>query len=122
MQGTAIHLVDRVIPNVPVRQWVLSLLRWACCLLARDPVLITRTLDLFLREIFKSHRRAVRFEPLPAPSDDEVKGILEKIVERVGKLLRPRLDAARDDARTSDALASAEADCLRCPTGASRSA
>jgi hypothetical protein len=25
MQGTAIHLVDRVIPRVPVRQWVLSL-------------------------------------------------------------------------------------------------
>jgi hypothetical protein len=35
MQGTAIHLVDNVIPHVPVRQWVLSLPRWARFLLAR---------------------------------------------------------------------------------------
>ncbi len=164
MQGTAIHLVDRVIPNVPVRQWVLSLPRWARFLLARDPALITRTLDLFLREIFKSHRRragvrasrpgaisfvqrfgsainlnvhfhscipdgvfvreqgAVRFETLPAPSDDEVKGILEKSVERVGKLLRPRLDAARDDTRTPDALASAQADSVAALAGKPRAA
>ena len=155
MQGTAIHLVDRVIPRVPVRQWVLSLPRWARFLLARDPALITRTLDLCLREIFNSHRRRarragarasrpgaisfvqrfgsaislnvhfhscipngvfvrehgqVRFEPLDAPSDDEVKAILQKIIVRVRKLLRPRLDAARDDARTPDALAGAQAD------------
>jgi hypothetical protein len=60
MQGTALHLVDRVIPKVPVRQWVLSLPRWARFLLARDPALITRTLDLCLREIFKSHRLRTR--------------------------------------------------------------
>ncbi len=60
MQGTAIHLVDRVIPRVPVRQWVLSLPRWARFLLARDPALITRTLDICLREIFNSHRRRAR--------------------------------------------------------------
>ena len=155
MQGTAIHLVDRVIPWVPVRQWVLSLPRWARFLLARDTLLITRTLDRTLREIFKSHRRrarqaglreprtgavtmvqrfgsllnlnvhfhsivpdgvfvreqgVVRFEPLPAPSDDEVKAILQKIVARVCKLLRPRLESGRDDARTPDALAAAQAE------------
>ena len=54
MQGTALHLVDRVLPRVPVRQWVLSLPRWVRFLLARDPSLITRTLDRALREIFKS--------------------------------------------------------------------
>jgi hypothetical protein len=37
MHDTAAHLVDRVIPHVPVRQWVLSLPRWARFLLARDP-------------------------------------------------------------------------------------
>jgi hypothetical protein len=37
MQGTATHLVDRVLPRVPMRQWVLSLPRWARFLLARDP-------------------------------------------------------------------------------------
>src|SRR5437588_3671879 len=52
MHDTAAHLVDRVIPQVPVRQWVLSLPRWARFLLARDPQLITRTLDVALRAIF----------------------------------------------------------------------
>jgi transposase-like zinc-binding protein len=37
MHDTAAHLVDRVIPQVPVRQWVLSLPQWARFLLARDP-------------------------------------------------------------------------------------
>ncbi len=164
MQGTAIHLVDRVIPSVPVRQWVLSLPRWARFLLARDPLLITRTLDRTLREIFKSHRRrarkaglrepktgavtmvqrfgsllnlnvhfhsvvpdgvfvrdqgALRFEPLPAPSDEEVKAILQKIVVRVSKLLRPRLESSRDDARTPDAIAAAQADSVSALAGKS---
>src|SRR5713226_776311 len=52
MHDTAAHLVDRVIPHVPVRQWVLSLPRWARFLLARDPQLVTRTLDTALRAIF----------------------------------------------------------------------
>ena len=60
MQGTATHLVDRVVPSVPVRQWVLSLPRWARFLLARDPLLITRTLDRSLRAIFNSLRRRAR--------------------------------------------------------------
>ena len=164
MQGTAIHLVDRVIPMVPVRQWVLSLPRWARFLLARDPLLITRTLDRTLREIFKSHRRRarkaglrepktgavtmvqrfgsllnlnvhfhsivpdgvfvreqgeIRFEPLGAPSDEEVKAILQKIVVRVCKLLRPRLESAGDDARTPDALAAAQADSVAALAGKS---
>jgi len=162
MQGTALHLVDRVIPSVPVRQWVLSLPRWARFLLARDPGLITRTLDLCLREIFNSHRRRareagarasrpgaisfvqrfgsainlnvhfhcvipdgvfvredgqIRFESLDAPSDDEVKAILQKLVARALKLLRPRLESARDDARTPDALAEAQADSVATLSG-----
>ena len=155
MQGTAIHLVDHVIPRVPVRQWVLSLPRWARFLLARDPALITQTLDLALREIFKSHRlRAgrggardarpgavtavqrfgqtlnlnlhfhscipdgvfvredgqVQFVALSAPTDDDVKAILERIVVRAQKLLRPILEAGREDARTPDALTAAQAE------------
>ena len=57
MQGTATHLLDRVLPRVPMRQWMLSLPRWAGFLLARDPQLITRTLDLALRTIFTAARR-----------------------------------------------------------------
>src|SRR5712675_86832 len=60
MHDTAAHLVDRVIPQVPVRQWVLSLPRWARFLLARDPMLITRSLDIALRTIFADQRRRAR--------------------------------------------------------------
>jgi hypothetical protein len=41
MHDSAANLVNRVIPHVLVRQWVLSLPRWARFLLARDPMLIT---------------------------------------------------------------------------------
>ena len=60
MHDTAAHLVNRVIPQVPVRQWVLSLPRWARFLLARDPMLITRSLDIALRTIFADQRRRAR--------------------------------------------------------------
>jgi hypothetical protein len=60
MHDTATHLVDRVIPHVPVRQWVLSLPRWARFLLARDPQLITRALDIALRGIFVWQCRGAR--------------------------------------------------------------
>ncbi len=60
MHDIAAHLVEGVIPQVPVRQWVLSLPRWARFLLARDPQLITRTLDIALRGIFAWQRRRAR--------------------------------------------------------------
>ena len=153
MQGTATHLIDRVLPHVPTRQWVLSLPRWARFLLARDPQLITRTLDLALRAIFARHRlrarrlgvrgsRAgavtfvqrfgsalnlnvhfhavipdgvwirgegtVRFVPLPAPTDRDVQEVLRSIERRVRAFLKPRLQAARDDARPPDVLAASQ--------------
>ena len=67
MQGTATHLLDRVLPYVPMRQWVLSLPRWARFLLARDPRLITRALDIALRTIFSLQRRRVRRAGARAP-------------------------------------------------------
>jgi putative transposase len=67
MHDTAAHLVDRVIPHVPVRQWVLSLPRWARFLLARDPLLITRTLEIALRAIFAHQRRRARRAGALAP-------------------------------------------------------
>jgi len=67
MHDTAAHLVDRVIPQVPVRQWVLSLPRWARFLLARDPQLITRTLDIALRAIFAHQRLRARRAGALAP-------------------------------------------------------
>jgi hypothetical protein len=57
MHDTAAHLVERVFPQVPVRQWVLSLPRWARWLLARDSALASRALAITLRAIFSHHRR-----------------------------------------------------------------
>jgi hypothetical protein len=46
MSQTAAHLVDRVIPHVPVRQWVLSLPIPLRVLLAAQPELVTRVRQL----------------------------------------------------------------------------
>jgi hypothetical protein len=60
MADTAAHLVDRVLPEVPVRQWVLSLpfaLRYR---LAFDARLVTEVLGVFVRAVFASLRRHAR--------------------------------------------------------------
>ena len=60
MADTAAHLVDRVFPVVPVRQWVLSLpfaLRYR---LAYDSALVRDVLNIFIRVIFSSLRRRAR--------------------------------------------------------------
>ena len=60
MADTAAHLVDRVLPQVPVRQWVLSLpfaLRYR---LAYDAPLTSAVLGIFMRALFGSLRRRAR--------------------------------------------------------------
>jgi len=60
MADTAAHLVDRVLPEVPVRQWVLSLpfaLRYR---LAYDAALTSAALGVFVRAVFGSLRRRAR--------------------------------------------------------------
>ncbi len=60
MSDTAAHLVDRVLPEVPVRQWVLTLpypLRYRC---AYDARLMSEVLNVFLRALFASLRRRAR--------------------------------------------------------------
>ena len=60
MADTAAHLVDRVLPLVPVRQWVLSLpfaLRYR---LAYDAPLTSAVLGIFMRALFGSLRRRAR--------------------------------------------------------------
>ncbi len=60
MADTAAHLVDRVLPTVPVRQWVLALpypLRYCC---AYDRALTSQVLRAFLRSLFAELRRRVR--------------------------------------------------------------
>jgi hypothetical protein len=60
MADTAAHLVDRVFPEVPVRQWVLSLpfaLRYR---LAYDSKLLSDVLHIFIQAVFSSLRRRAR--------------------------------------------------------------
>ena len=60
MADTAAHLVDRVLPKVPIRQWVLTLpypLRYRC---AWDAKLTSSVLRAFLRALFANQRRRAR--------------------------------------------------------------
>ncbi len=60
MADTAAHLVDRVFPCVPVRQWVLSLpfkLRYRT---AYDSQLLTAILNIFIRAVFGELQRRAR--------------------------------------------------------------
>src|SRR6266849_748041 len=60
MHDTAAHLVDRVLPDVPYRQWVLSLPRRVRLLLAYRPQLLRPVLQIFLRAVFSCQRRRAR--------------------------------------------------------------
>ena len=60
MHDTAAHLVDRVIPFVPIRQYVITFPRRVRYHLARDPKLAAQVLALCLRVIFGWQRRHAR--------------------------------------------------------------
>ena len=60
MADTAVHLVDRVLPEVPIRQWVLTLpypLRYRC---AWNAKLTGEVLRCFLRAVFADQRRRAK--------------------------------------------------------------
>jgi len=57
---TALHLVDRVLPAVPFRHWVLSLPIAARLLLLRDKALVSQVLRIFIRRVFAWQRRMAR--------------------------------------------------------------
>src|SRR4030095_12618548 len=57
---TAVHLVERVLPHVPYRQWTLSFphrVRWV---LLKEAELLSDVLTLFLRAVFALQRRRAR--------------------------------------------------------------
>ena len=60
MYDTAAHLVDRVLPPVGYRQWVLSLPRRVRYLLVTRPELVTSVLGVFQRMVFAWQRRRAR--------------------------------------------------------------
>jgi len=60
MTEVAMHLVDRVFPHVPVRQWVLSFpfsVRYA---LAYNPTLVTKVLAIYIRVISNWYEKSAR--------------------------------------------------------------
>jgi hypothetical protein len=62
MCDTAAHLVDRVFPRVPVRQWVLSLPYALRYRLAYDAEMVSEVLGIFAKTVFASLiRRAGEF-------------------------------------------------------------
>lgn len=60
MFDTAAHLVDRVIPRIPVRQWVLTFSRRVRYHLAADPKLASEVITRSLRTLFAWQRRRAR--------------------------------------------------------------
>jgi hypothetical protein len=60
MAETAAHLVDHVFPEVPTRQWVLSLPMALRYRLAYDPTAVRALLGIFVRAVFGSLRRRAR--------------------------------------------------------------
>ena len=60
MQDGAEHLLDRLLPVLPYRQWVTSYPKWLRIHLALDAALMSRVLTLSLREIFRWQRARAR--------------------------------------------------------------
>jgi hypothetical protein len=61
---TAVHLMERVLPHVPYRQWTLSFphrVRWV---LLKDVGLLSDVLTVFLRAMFALQRRRARRQGL----------------------------------------------------------
>jgi Putative transposase len=88
MAQTAAHLMDHVIPHVPVRQWVLSL---PIPLRLVTPALQVHLHCLVLDGVYRrgSHGEPV-FVEVPAPSDEALQAVLHKIITRILKLLTRR--------------------------------
>jgi hypothetical protein len=82
MAERAAHLVDQVIPDVPVRQWVLSLPHRLRYRLAWDHDLRRRVTAVFLRAVFRLRRDHARAVGLEQPRGGAV-----AIIQRFGGAL-----------------------------------
>ena len=67
MADTAAHLRDRVLPDVPVRQFVMTMPKRLRFVLAWRPKLISLALNLFLRALFSWQRRCAKRQGVPSP-------------------------------------------------------
>ncbi|MBM4201290.1 MAG: IS91 family transposase [Gammaproteobacteria bacterium] len=85
MAETAAHLVDHVLPQVQVRQWVLSLPKRLRYFLHHDPRLVNPVLRIFLAEV----EAALRAGSLDAPSGARFGAVT--FVHRFGSALNAHL-------------------------------
>jgi hypothetical protein len=97
MEDVADHLVQNVLPAMPVRQWVLSLPRKVRFLAARDNKVASRLLDVFTRAVFAWQRRAARRTGVDDPRTGGI-----TLVQRFGGAinLNVHLHMLRDWARS----------------------
>jgi hypothetical protein len=65
MAESAAHLVDHVIPPVPVRQWVISFPWVVRYLMARRPALCSAVRAIFLRAVFGFYRQRAAADGIP---------------------------------------------------------
>ena len=71
MCNGAAHLVDHVIPDVPVRQWVLSVPFELRLLLACRADAFGAITSLFVSEVFRWQRERARIDQNPLRSADD---------------------------------------------------
>ena len=83
MSDTAAHLVDHVIPSVPMRQWVLSLPMPLRYLLAWQPELVAAVSGIFVEAVFRHLRRVAKRE-LPLRRQAEAHAGAVCMVQRYG--------------------------------------
>jgi hypothetical protein len=67
MSDTAAHLIDRVLPIAPYRQWVLAYPRPLRLAFARDARATTESARIFLREVFRWQRRQAKLAETKKP-------------------------------------------------------
>ena len=65
MADKAAFLVDRVLPQVPVRQWVLTLPHRIRSLCAYEPELCRGVRWIFVRAVLRHLRRVGRWDDIP---------------------------------------------------------
>jgi hypothetical protein len=82
MAGTAAHLVDRVLPRAPYRQWVFTVPKPLRLVLARDPAWTSWVGGLVVRAIGAWQRRVARTRGIRAPLTGAV-----TFVQRFGGLV-----------------------------------
>jgi hypothetical protein len=87
MADTALHLVERVFPEVPVRQWVCSLPWRLRVLLGYDKRLCAEVLEVFVLELSRAYKRRAKALLGLSSVDDALTGAVS-VIQRGDSALR----------------------------------